>query len=201
MIEIGRMLVSLMAIAVTMPLLSAPSMAARDKQPPCMLLIGSTFMQFSAYQAQSPGMRYCQEIPDVGPATIVLDQADSDLRRMATDIRIIRNTDESATDSLLTDAAMVPQALDPITEKHLLPRTYPTGIIELNHTFTNPGQYHAIVIAKNDHGQVYVSQFPFVVGKPSTRLTAILGLTTALAATGVLVLWVYARRRRRLRLG
>jgi hypothetical protein len=193
------MLVSLIAIAMTMPLLSAPSMAARDKQP-CVLQIGETFMQFSAYQAQSPGMRYCNEIPDVGPATIVLDQADSDLRQMATDIRIIRNMDEGTADGLLTDAAMVAQALDPITETHILPRTYPTGIIELNHTFTSPGQYHAIVIAKNDHGQVYVSQFPFVVGKPSTRLTAILGLTTALAAAGVLILWVYARRRR-LRLG
>jgi hypothetical protein len=85
---------------------------------------------------------------------------------------------------------VAPEALDPVTEKHLPPNLYPTGIIEFVHRFTSPGRYLAMVTAKNDHGQVFVSEFPFRVGQ-SGHATLLLwgGLATALIAAVLLLAW------------
>lgn len=193
LLSITVLAVTYSATAVPTPVAHGRAMAGSDQEN-CMARIGPSFVQFSVYQARAPRARYCKEVPDVGLATIVIDQGDAELREMTTDVRIIKDLGGGArvvgATELSSDAVVAPETLDPVTEKHLLPKLYPTGIIEFVHTFTSPGQYLAMVTAKNDHGQVFVSEFPFRVG-PSGHATLLLwgGLATAFLAAVLLLAW------------
>ncbi len=167
--------------------------SASDREK-CVARIGPSFVQFSVYQPGEPRARYCKDIPEVGPATIVIDQGDTELREMTTDVRIIREVGGGPELAQLADDAVVAsEVLDPFTEKHVAPERYPTGIIEFAHRFTSPGLYHAMVTARNDHGQVFVSEFPFRVGQ-SGRTTVLLwgGVALAFIAAAMALAWKYA---------
>jgi len=172
----------------------------------CVAPMGSSFLQFSAYQARTPQTRYCKQIPEVGPATIVIDQGDADLRDMTTDVRIIKDVYGAAAAAERTemshDAVVASTVLDPLTERHVPPEVYPTGIIEFAHTFTSPGPYLVMVTAKNDHGQVFVSEFPFRVG-PAGYGGVLLwgGAAGALVVASLLLAWKYGVFRRLLARG
>jgi len=201
---LGVVILAIALLALTYAATSVPTPVAHGRarvvanQEKCVAGLGSSFVQFSVYQARDPAARYCTEIPDVGAATIVIDQADAELRKMTTDVRIIKDVGGDAgvdgANGLTSDAVVAPALLDPFTEKHLLPQLYPTGIIEFEHRFTSPGQYHATVTVKNDHGQVYVSDFPFQVGQAGHgRLLLWGGLVAAtFIATTLLLAWKYA---------
>jgi hypothetical protein len=176
--------------AVPRPVTHGSHVVASDREK-CVAPIGPSFVQFSVYRAGEPSARYCKEIPEVGLATIVIDQGDAELREMTTDVRIIKDVGGGAgTAELTSEAIVAPEALDPVTEKHVLPERYPTGIIEFAHRFTSPGLYHAMVTAKNDHGQVFVSEFPFRVG-PSGRAAILLwgGVAAAFIAAALALVW------------
>jgi hypothetical protein len=172
----------------------------------CVLKVGRDSMHFTAYQAhfgarrpQEAQVEFCRDIPDVGPVLIVLDYVDAELRDMMTDIRVIKEADErggaAEIPAILNDAERAPEALDPITEKHLPAKLYPTGIISFEHTFTTPGRYHGIVTVKNDHGQIYVSHFPFSVGQTYKRTILAYSLFAAPVILGVVIyFWRFGRR-------
>lgn len=184
--------------AIPRPVAHGLHAVAGDREK-CMARMGPSFVQFTVYRSEEPRARYCKDVPDVGPATIVIDESDTELREMTTDVRILRDVGGGAELAQLADEAVVAsEVLDPFTEKHVLPGRYPTGIIAFAHRFTNAGLYHAIVTAKNDHGQVFVSEFPFRVGQ-SGRGTYLLwgGAAIAFMAVGLLLAWKYAGLRRR----
>lgn len=197
---LGVVLLAIALLAVTYAVTVVPTPVAHGRaqmaanQEKCVAGLGSSFVQFSVYQARDPSARFCTEIPDVGTATIVIDQAAAELREMTTDIRIIKDVGlDVGAAGLSSDVVVAPETLDPFTEKHLLPKPYPTGIIEFEHKFTSPGQYLAMVTAKNDHGQVYVSEFPFRVGQPGrSRLLLWGGSAAAFIAVALLLAWKYA---------
>jgi len=193
--------IALLVISYAVTAVPPPVAHGRAVPPPnqekCAAQLGPSLVQFSVYQARDPRARYCTEIPDVGTATIVIDQADAQLRDMTTDVRILKDGDWGArvagATGLSSDAVVAPEALDPFTEKHLPPKPYPTGIIQFEHRFTSPGQYHAMVTAKNDHGQVYVSEIPFRVGQAGHgRLLFWGGSVVAFIAAALLLAWKYA---------
>lgn len=197
---LGVVLLAIALVAITYAATTVPTPVAHGRgrvatsQEKCVAGLGSSFVQFSVYRAREPAARYCTEIPDVGSATIVIDQADAELREMTTDVRILKDGDGGAgaagATGLSSDAVIAPEALDPVTEKHLLPKAYPTGIIEFEHEFTSPGEYHAMVTAKNDHGQVFVSDFPFRVGQSGHgRLLLWGGSAAAFIAGALLLAW------------
>ena len=65
----------------------------------------------------------------------------------------------------MTDAELASkEVLDPVTINYLPPRKYPTGTLTFQHTFPEKGKFIGIVTLQNEHGQTYVSQFPFAVG-------------------------------------
>jgi len=190
--------IALLAIAYAATVVPTPVAHGRgamgSAQAKCVAPIGPSFLQFTAYQAREPRARYCKEIPEVGLATIVIDQPDAELREMTTDVRIIKDIGAGAgaagTNELSSDAVLAPEALDPITEQHVPPKLYPTGIIELVHQFTSPGQYHALVTVRNDHGQVYVSEFSFHVGHSGHAALLLWGgAATASIGLALLLAW------------
>src|SRR6202047_3000273 len=135
----------------------------------CVLRMGPDIMFFTGYQPQNSRDEFCDDIPSSGQTVVVLDMQDSELRDMLTEIRIIKDEGNHTTMNglpFLTDAELAsPQVLDPVTITHVLPQKYPTGALTCEHTYPETAKFIGIVTVKNEHGQTYVSQFPFSVGK------------------------------------
>jgi len=186
----ARLLGAILATGLLASVAKAHDRAGMDDRDRCMLRVGPDVMQFTLYQLQRAPTGVCKDIPALGPAVIVLDYVDPELRGMTTDVRIVKDAaGDASLAGMLSEARVAPEALDPITEKHLPTNLYPTGIIKFEHTFTSAGGYHGIVTVKNDHGQIYVSQFPFSVGQTDKRTLLAYGLFAAPIVAGFLFYW------------
>jgi hypothetical protein len=149
----------------------------------CVLKIGPDIMYFTGYQPQSSREEFCDDIPNAGQMVVALDMQEKELRDMATEIRIIKDLGTHTTlngypyltDGELSDTGV----LDSATVFYSAPKKYPTGTLTFEHTFPETGKFIGIVTVKNDHGQTYVSQFPFSVGTPIAKTLAIWGILVA----------------------
>jgi hypothetical protein len=159
----------------------------------CVLRIGPDLMFFTGYQPQNSREEFCDDIPTTGQTVVVLDMQDTELRDMLTEIRIIKDEGNHTTMNglpFLTDAELgSPQVLDPVTITHVLPKTYPTGTLNFEHTFSENGKFIGIVTVKNAHGQTYVSQFPFSVGQTLGKSTGIYVSMVAVLVAAVYLIW------------
>ncbi len=166
----------------------------------CVLRIGPDLMFFTGYQPQNSRDEFCDDIPNTGQTVVVLDMQNTELRDMQTEIRIIKDEGNHTTMNglpFLTDAELgSPQVLDPVTITHVLPRTYPTGTLNFEHTFPETGKFIGIVTVKNAHGQTYVSQFPFSVGKGFGKNIGIYVSMVVVLFAAVFMLWHLGRKQK-----
>jgi hypothetical protein len=149
----------------------------------CVLKVGPDFMYFTGYQPSSSKKKFCEDVPSVGQTIFILDYAQSEMREMKTDFRIIR--DESQAEDIVN--------LEKATVAYLPPKTYPTGTLSFDHTFETAGNYVGIVTVEGAHGEQWVSKFPFSVGKPFAA-QAPYYLLAAAAALAVLLLVLNQKR-------
>ncbi|MGH9776731.1 MAG: hypothetical protein ACRD50_17530 [Candidatus Acidiferrales bacterium] len=166
----------------------------------CVLRIGPDIMFFTGYQPQNSRDEFCDDIPNTGQTVVVLDMQNSELRDMQTEIRIIKDEGNHTTMNglpFLTDAELgSPQVLDPVTIKHVQPKTYPTGTLNFDYTFPETGKFIGIVTVKNAHGQTYVSQFPFSVGKGFGKSFGIYISMVVVLLAAVFMLWHLGRKQK-----
>ena len=162
----------------------------------CVLRIGPDLMFFTGYQPQNSREEFCDDIPSVGQTVVALDMQDTELRSMLTEIRIIRDDGTHTRMNglpFLTDAELSSkEVLDPVTITYLPPKKYPTGTLTFEHTFPENGKFIGIVTVENDHGQKYVSQFPFAVGQSLSRSIGIYAAMILVLAAGIYGLWRYS---------
>jgi len=166
----------------------------RIEKDQCVLKIGPDLMHFTGYQPLQTTQQFCEDIPAVGPTVIVLDAVDAELRDMTTEIRVIRDAGGGGVigqSPLLSDADLSSDYLDPLTVAYLPPQRYPTGTVNFQHVFEEPGFYIGIVIARNEHGQFYISQFPFSVGRGWIKVAAFYGLLVAAILGGLFLYWKF----------
>jgi hypothetical protein len=168
----------------------------------CVLRIGPDLMFLTGYQPQNSRYEFCDDIPTIGQTVVALDMRDTELRGMLTEIRIIRDNGTHTRMnglSVLTDAELASkEVLDPVTISYLPPKKYPTGTLTFEHTFPETGKFIGIVTVQNEHGQIYVSQFPFGVGTPLGTRIALYGMTGAGLIAAVYGLWHYGGKQRKL---
>jgi hypothetical protein len=166
----------------------------------CVLRIGPDIMFFTGYQPQNSREEFCDDIPTTGQTVVALDMQDSELRDMLTEIRLIRDEGNHITMNglpFLTDAELgSPQVLDPVTITYVPPKTYPTGTLTFAHTFPETGKFIGIVTVKNTHGQTYVSQFPFSVGKGFGNSIGIYASMVVVLVAAVFMLWHLGRKQK-----
>ncbi len=159
----------------------------------CVLRIGPDIMFFTGYQPQNSRDEFCDDIPTTGQTVVALDMQDTELRDMLTEIRIIKDEGNHTTMNglpFLTDAELgSPQVLD-------LPKTYPTGTLTFEHTFPENGKFIGIVTVKNEHGQTYVSQFPFSVGQTLGKSMGIYAAMIVVLVAAVYLLWHLGRKQK-----
>ncbi len=126
----------------------------------CLEKLGPYHISFSAYHVLSAGDRKCRSIPAVGPVTLTLDFSDRVLREMKSEVRLIQAESWDAAKDEESDA----------TGKTLvtLPaKSYPQGLVMLEHKFPEPGYFVCVVTLEDAAGKKQVVRFPFKVASSS----------------------------------
>ncbi|HXW71184.1 MAG TPA: hypothetical protein VEK34_07085 [Methylocella sp.] len=165
----------------------------------CVLRIGPDKMFFTGYQPQNSREEFCDDIPNTGQTVVALDMQDTELRSMLTEIRIIKDdgthTRINGLPVLTDDELASKELIDPVTISYLPARKYPTGTLTFEHTFPENGKFIGIVTVENDHGQKYISQFPFAVGQPVAKTAPLYVALLSLLGFAVYGLWRYGKPR------
>jgi hypothetical protein len=148
----------------------------------CKLRVGPYVMHFVGYQPDSPSgpKEFCEDIPETGRTIVVLDYVDPELRDLPTEVRVIRDT------------GAPPGQLEEVTLLHLPPRLYPTGSLNFEFNFPEPGKFVGLVTVGS--GEKLESRFPFSVGRSRSWLH--LAVPAVLAIAVALALYRFGMRRR-----
>lgn len=131
----------------------------------CVLKAGPYIMHFTGFQPeQSQSEEFCEDIPDVGSAIIVLDYIDKQLRDMAVDFRIIEDVDNIGNYATIDDLGS-DSDIEQNTVYYLPSRLRRTGSFNVEYNFTEPGRFIGMVKVDDiPNGNEYTSVFPFGVG-------------------------------------
>ena len=121
----------------------------------CLLFIGPDIMKFTGYTPDDSKNEFCEDIPSTGKMIMVLDAEQAELRDMQIDVRIVRDVGGEAKEN---------DNIEAVTVAHKSPRYYRTGTVNFEHSFPEPGYFVGIVTVIGDHGEHWVSRFPFSVG-------------------------------------
>lgn len=149
----------------------------------CRLFIGPDIMNFTGYTPDSSKNEFCEDIPTTGHMIMVLDEEQAELRDMAVELRIVKDVGGEAKEN---------EDLEAVTVAYRQPKLYPTGTINFEHNFKEAGFFIGIVTVTGDHGERWVSRFPFSVGMSFMRSLPVYLLFSA----GVLfAMFIYLRRR------
>ena len=131
----------------------------------CILTAGPYIMHFTGFQPeQSQSEEFCEDIPNVGSAIIVLDYVDKPLRNMAVDFRIIEDVNNIGNTATINDIGS-DSDVEQNTIYYLPSKLRRTGSFNVEYNFTEPGRFIGIVNVNDvPNGEEYVSVFPFGVG-------------------------------------
>ncbi len=131
----------------------------------CILRIGSDRAHFAGYQPEHrASQEFCEDIPEVGRAVIVIDFIHPALRERVVEFRILRDADGLGAKARYEDLG----DKDRIAQRTMvaLPaKAYPHGTVTLDHRFSEPGWYIGLLSATDPaSGKTETSVFPFRVG-------------------------------------
>lgn len=131
----------------------------------CILRIGSDRAHFAGYQPERrASQEFCEDIPEVGRAVLVIDYIHPALRERMVDFRILRDTAGLGAKASYKDLGDMTQIAQR-TIAALPAQVYPHGTITMDHRFTEPGWYIGLISATDTaSGKTEHSVFPFRVG-------------------------------------
>jgi hypothetical protein len=156
--------------------------------PECPIELGSKSMKFVASQPKSTVERFCDAIPDTGPAVIALDAPDNELRDMVWDIRILR--DQGKKDGEEDPNADLVFRLP--TEKHR------NGMVNFDTNLKSAGEYILFVELSSDDGtRKYIGRHHFTAGLwEPMEIYTVAGLAAAVLLGGGFAVYRYLGIRR-----
>ncbi|MDI1272605.1 MULTISPECIES: hypothetical protein [unclassified Polaromonas] len=131
----------------------------------CILRIGSDRAHFAGYQPEHrASQEFCEDIPEVGRAVIVIDFIQPALRERVVEFRILRDADGLGAKARYEDLGDTDQIAQR-TMVALPAKVYPRGTVTLDHKFSEPGWYIGLLSATDPaSGKTETSVFPFRVG-------------------------------------
>jgi hypothetical protein len=181
---------ALLPVVLTVALAGAAAPAAAHgrlgaAEGRCRLFIGPDIMNFTGYLPEASKNEFCEDIPAVGPMIMVLDAEQDELRDMKIELRIVKDVGGEAKEN---------EDLQAVTVAYREPKSYPTGTINFEHTFDDPGYFVGIVTVTGDHGERWVSRFPFSVGMSFMRDLPVY-LTLGLGTVAAFMIYLVHRRR------
>lgn len=151
----------------------------------CRLFIGPDIMNFTGYLPEASKNEFCEDIPSTGPMIMVLDAEQAELRDMKIELRIVKDVGGEAKEN---------ENLEGVTVAYQPPKSYPTGTVNFEHTFNEGGYFVGIVTVTGDHGERWVSRFPFSVDRTFMRDLPVY-LTLALGVIAAFAIYLVHRRR------
>lgn len=177
-----RALAGAAILLLTLPAFIAQAFAHGAKwESRCQIFVGPDVMNLASYSPDASRSEFCVDIPSTGHAIIALDAEQDELRDMAIEIRIVKDTGREEKENI-----------DAVTVAYKPPQVYPTGTINFEHVFPDAGYFVGIVTVTGDHGEHWVSRFPFSVGMTFMRLLPVYVLQIVGVALAV---FLYLRRR------
>jgi hypothetical protein len=183
---LDRVLFSMGLLVAAVMLAAVPASAHGGLRQPlrCQLFIGPDTMNFTGYVPDADKNEFCEDIPATGRMILALDAIQEELRDMKIEIRIVKDVGGEAKEN---------EDLGAVTVAYSEPKYYRTGTVNFQHYFPEAGYFVGIVTAIGDHGEQWVSRFPFSVGESFMRsLPAYL-----LLAIGVIaIFFIYLRHRK-----
>jgi len=145
------------------------SAKAFQKVRECSAQMGPNVITFTFYQPTQSRSQFCEDIPETGPTTIVVDTMQDELRDMMVEIRIVE-ADPKGDDEAAPNEAYLP------------PAQFQTGVIQLEHDFKKQGDYVALVRARSEDGRKeYNARFAFSVGEEFLRAWSAVAVATVVA--------------------
>lgn len=167
--------------------INAPAMAhggggiATDR---CVANVGSYRLHFSAYQPTViGGKELCWDLPAAGNTIIVFDLVEKVLRERPIEVRIVQHQ----------STGKGPASYQTLVARPV--QAYPTGTIELETNFPQPGVYTAVVVVGGDRPLLFKVPISAALASDPTRWIIAGGVVVAI---GALVAW-YERRKRSLK--
>ncbi|MBL6750316.1 MAG: hypothetical protein ISP90_07320 [Nevskia sp.] len=138
------------------------------KDDVCIMHIGPFKSHFVGYQPELRATQeFCEDIPELGRAIIVMDFIDSPLRDMGVQFLVLKDVHGLGKRAMYMDLG----SADDIKAATLFStdaQKYPRGTVTVDNTFSAPGWYIGVLNATNERtGEVYHSVFPFRVGVKS----------------------------------
>lgn len=135
----------------------------------CVLSLGNYKMHFTGYQPEQSGAEeFCEDIPGIGTAVIVLDAIDEALRGIPLEVRILRDERDLGNDARLEELGGA-EAIAAATVAHLPSAVHPTGSSTLKYRFEAPGRFIGYIRAEPTVGGPIEAVFPFAVGSGGGR--------------------------------
>ena len=132
----------------------------------CIMQIGPYKAHFTGYQpAVRASQEFCEDIPAVASAIIVLDFIDLPLRDMSIDFRVVADVKAIGVTATYEDLGS-PADIKAATVLFEAPAVYPRGNLNVELEFEQAGDFIGVVTAADAAtGRQYTSVFPFSVGK------------------------------------
>lgn len=166
MVVVIRSLVALALAMLSMSTWAHGGVGIEDDK--CVLKIGQMKAHFSGYQPElRASQEFCEDIPEVSRAVMVIDFVDPQLRTKRVDFRILKDAAGTGMGTTLKDLGN-DQTIAANTLIKLDEQTYPHGTVTLDYGFTSSGWYVGLLSVKDPAtGQTVHSVFPFKVGERS----------------------------------
>jgi len=118
----------------------------------CRIFVGPHLVHFTAYQPQLSGTtEYCNDVPELGPTTLVFDYEGKALRNMTVEMEITKEPEGSRV-------------------FYMPPAVHPTGTFNTSINFTEPSKYLAHVTLLNE-GERVDAHVAFKVGAAKGSLS------------------------------
>jgi hypothetical protein len=164
----------------------------------CVMKAGPYKVHFSGYAPETkPSQEFCEDIPDAGRSVIALDQVDKALRRMAMEVRILRDAKDLGVNARYEQLGGQ-QDIEAATLIHKAAEVYPRGNATVELDLVKGNYIGYVKLYDPETKGELVSVFPFAVGygagkeKLGWLIQAFFGLTAA----GGAVYFIVVRPRR-----
>ncbi len=132
----------------------------------CVMNIGGMRAHFTGYQPEARATQeFCEDIPELGKAIIVVDFIERRLRGMDVEFRVLKDVNGLGASGTYDDLGDEDD-IERNTLVNLPYSKYPRGSLTFSHEFDEAGWYIGMLTAR-DGETVYRSVFPFEVGVKS----------------------------------
>jgi hypothetical protein len=131
----------------------------------CILKIAGMRAHFTGYQPELRATQeFCEDIPELGRAIIVIDFITPTLREQSVEFRVLRDVKNLKSAGRYEDLGSA-KDIDAATVLKMPASVYSRGTITFDQVFQTPGWYIGYLTAiDNKTGKVMHSVFPFRVG-------------------------------------